>query len=374
MTERRIADIEVLRGFAVLMVLVEHIGFNLVFWHDWLEDFSIGYWRGAAGVDLFFAISGFVIARGLLPDLDACRTGQDRVRAITSFALRRFWRLQPAAWAWVVIPLALTLTFNDSKAFGTWGANLPSGVAALLAVSNLRTGIMHGSPGICFQYWSLSLEEQFYLFLPTMALLMRRQFLTLLLLALVGWQFFAPPTLICNLTRPGSIAAGVLLAIWSRHDAYPFTEPRFLARRAARWLFLVAMLAILGMLQSELLKPLYSVLFGLVAVFSAVLVHAASFDRGYIMPSGWIRPIFLWFGSRSYSMYLAHLTAFSVTRELYFRFRPLSFTHTSTEEIHYIIIGFGLTFVFAELTYRLIEAPGRRYGRRITRPAEKQAA
>jgi peptidoglycan/LPS O-acetylase OafA/YrhL len=374
MTERRIADIEVLRGFAVLMVLVEHIGFNLIFWHDWLEDFSIGYWRGAAGVDLFFAISGFVIARGLLPDLDRCQTGQDRVRAVVSFALRRFWRLQPAAWTWVVVPLVLTLTFNDSKAFGTWTANLPSGVGALLAVSNLRTGIMAEPPGICFQYWSLSLEEQFYLFLPTAALLLRRRFLTILLLALVAWQFLAPPTLICNLTRPGSIAVGVLLAMWSRHATYAATEPRFLANRAARWIFLVTVLAILGTLQSELLKPLYSVLFGLVAVFSAVMVHAASFDRGYIMPAGWIRPVFLWFGSRSYSLYLAHITAFSLTRELYFRFRPIRYTHSTTEEMHYIIVGFGLTFLFAELTYRLIETPGRRYGRRVTQPAERQLA
>jgi peptidoglycan/LPS O-acetylase OafA/YrhL len=142
--------------------------------------------------------------------------------------------------------------------------------------------------------------------------------------------------------------------------------------RAARWVFLFLILAILGMLQSSLLRPLYSVLFGLVAVFSAVLVHAASFDRGYIMPVGWMRPVFLWFGSRSYSIYLAHLTAFSLTRELYFRFRPVSLSHTSIEEMHYILIGFGLTFVLAELTYRLVETPARRYGRRITRLPEAQ--
>jgi peptidoglycan/LPS O-acetylase OafA/YrhL len=367
--ERRIADIEVLRGFAILMVLIEHIGFNLIFWRFWLLDFSFDYWRGAAGVDLFFAISGFLIARGLLPELDGCRTGEHRVRAVVRFALRRFWRLQPAAWAWVAIPLILTLTFNSSGAFRSWADNFPSAIAAILAVANLRNAGVADHPGICFQYWSLSLEEQFYLFLPAAALLLRRRWLSLLLLGLVAWQFLAPPVLIYNLTRPGSIAAGVLLAIWSRHPAYAATEPRFLANRAARWVFLFLILAILGMLQSSLLRPLYSVLFGLVAVFSAVLVHAASFDRGYIMPAGWMRPVFLWFGSRSYSIYLAHLTAFSLTRELYFRFRPVSFTHTPIEEMHYILIGFGLTFVLAELTYRLVETPARRYGRRITQPA-----
>ena len=50
----RIADIEVLRGVAILMVLVEHLPINLIYWHGGLMDFIWAYWHGASGVDLFF--------------------------------------------------------------------------------------------------------------------------------------------------------------------------------------------------------------------------------------------------------------------------------------------------------------------------------
>ena len=166
MAERRLVEIEVLRGIAIVMVLVEHIAFNLFHFGAWINDFTLSTWRGAAGVDVFFAISGFVIARGLLPRLQASTSTQARVANVLGFLLRRFWRLQPAAWVWLAIPLVLTLTFNSSGAFLTWEENLPSAISGLLGIANLRLGlIVHGS-GIAFPYWSLSLEEQFYLLLP----------------------------------------------------------------------------------------------------------------------------------------------------------------------------------------------------------------
>ena len=66
---RKILDIEVLRGIAVLFVVIHHANQNLLSWpNPGLAQFY-AYFGGAIGVDLFFAISGFVIARDLLPKL-----------------------------------------------------------------------------------------------------------------------------------------------------------------------------------------------------------------------------------------------------------------------------------------------------------------
>jgi len=77
-TTARIADVEVLRGVAVLMVLVYHVRGNLVpysqpFFLDTLSRHLLFF----SGVDLFFAISGFVIARSLLPALSASTTNAE---------------------------------------------------------------------------------------------------------------------------------------------------------------------------------------------------------------------------------------------------------------------------------------------------------
>ena len=362
----RIQDLEVLRALAIVMVLVEHMQLNLFYWHSDIQDISLHYWRGAAGVDLFFAISGFVIARRLLPRLQQCVCAEDTLSTTMNFLVRRFWRLQPSAWVWAAVPLLLTVIFNRSGAFQTMRDNLPSALTGLLGVNNLRSGMIIGvSPtGITFPYWSLSLEEQFYVLLPLLAVLFRQR-LVFLMLALLAWQFVMPPMPVYVLTRPGAIAAGVLLAMFSHQAAWRLAEPRFLARGPlVRGAFLFGIVALIGMLESELLRPLYSVLLGLVAVLCGALVHAASYDRGYIMQPGLLRRVLAWIGSRSYSIYLIHIPAYAMTRELYFRLYPPMWPsfHLSA---HYLIVALALTMVASELNYRLVEVPFRNYGRTL---------
>lgn len=362
----RIQDLEVLRAIAIIMVLAEHVQLNLFYWHSDIQDISVRYWRGAAGVDLFFAISGFVIARRLLPRLQNCARMEDYLRATLNFLVRRFWRLQPSAWLWAAVPLLLTVIFNRSGAFQTMHDNLPSALTGLLGINNLRSGMIIGvSPtGVTFPYWSLSLEEQFYVLLPLVAFLFRKR-LMVLMLALLAWQFVMPTAPVFVLARPGAIAAGVLLAMFSHRAEWHLAEPRFLARGPfVRAAFVLIIVALIGALESDLMRPLYSVLFGLVAVLCAMLVHAAAYDRDYIMRPGLLRTAFAWVGSRSYSIYLIHIPAYAMTRELYFRLYPPMWPSTELSA-HYLLVALTLTLVASELNYRLVEVPFRNYGRTL---------
>lgn len=65
---RKIVEIEALRGVAILMVLVQHMPDNLIFWPSRVSTLLSGYGQGWTGVDLFFVISGFVITPRLLPE------------------------------------------------------------------------------------------------------------------------------------------------------------------------------------------------------------------------------------------------------------------------------------------------------------------
>ena len=80
------SDIEVLRGIAVIYVVIFHAYGNLIPWRSPELSALFVNFGGGSGVDLFFVISGFVIARTLIPKLDACA---DR---------RQFWVTSLAFW------------------------------------------------------------------------------------------------------------------------------------------------------------------------------------------------------------------------------------------------------------------------------------
>src|SRR5579863_7835166 len=104
---KRNNDIEMLRGVAILFVLADHI---FGFWdipnlQSTLDHYA-SFW---GGVDLFFAISGFVIAQSLLRSMIGLQSAQDKVRALVSFWIKRVWRLWPAAWFWLMVPFVVAL-------------------------------------------------------------------------------------------------------------------------------------------------------------------------------------------------------------------------------------------------------------------------
>ena len=181
-------------------------------------------------------------------------------------------------------------------------------------------------PGASFPYWSLSLEEQFYLLLPIVAFLSGRR-LPWVLGAGVLLQFFIPRSqtgtfqieLVLNQIRSDALLLGVLIAIWSRTPTYRLFDPAALKGRpllgAGIFGFFVFLLAAAGSLKLHLVT--FQV--GLVALISAALVLLASFDRNYLMPNGVIKRIMLWVGSRSYALYLVHIPAYFLTREIWFR-------------------------------------------------------
>ena len=136
---RRISDIECLRGIAVVFVILFHAKLSLFFWKIPVWDHIVGnYLNFWSGVDLFFAISGFVIARTLLPTLRRCENSTEMVRAALVFWVRRAWRLLPSAWLWLVVMLGGSAFLNRSGLFDTFHTNFESTIAGMLSIANFR--------------------------------------------------------------------------------------------------------------------------------------------------------------------------------------------------------------------------------------------
>ncbi|MDB6441873.1 MULTISPECIES: acyltransferase [Pseudomonas] len=365
MTSKRIMDIELLRAVAVIGVLFHHIQ-GMPFPGGWpgLAALS-GSFQLWWGVDLFFAISGFVIGRSLIPQLRGCASLRQFWVATRAFWIRRAFRLLPSAWLWLLLVLLAAFFFNRSGAFGSVQANVQATLAGVLQFANLRfaDAFMRYEYGASFVYWTLSLEEQFYLILPLLVFVSRR-YLVWVLLAIVLVQFFTWRAVWLSVVRTDALALGVLLSIWSLRPGYWRFEPRWL-----RWPGLgVALLAGLGGVMAWLATEQFNLSFyrlGVIAVLSAVLVWVASYDRDYLLPRSPLKAALTWVGSRSYGIYLIHVPVFFLLRELWFRLAPLGSPDLASHPWLALACGLSLIGLLSELNYRLVEMPMRNRGARL---------
>jgi peptidoglycan/LPS O-acetylase OafA/YrhL len=362
---RVIGDIEVLRAIAILLTLFAHLGTLFVWGNTFLQAVNahLAFW---GGVDLFLAISGFVIARHLLEQLQTSESNEQFWRTTAAFWVRRAFRILPSAWIWLLVVLVASVAFNQSGVFKSFWPNFADLIAAVLNVANFHHYLqMHnltpwGSNSV---YWSLSLEEQFYLLLPILILFARHR-IVLVLLTLIFIQLFIQRdqgSILWELRFDG-LLLGVLLAIFSNSKLYQVFNPRLLRHRVVRLPWLVLALACLVALPSPSLSitPFYT---GMMALVSISLVWAASYDCSYIAARSWFKTTLEWIGRRSFAIYLIHTPAFHATREIWYRIEPPGTNFGGNYTLRFSITALILILVLAELNFRFIERPLRQLGR-----------
>ncbi|MDI2592890.1 acyltransferase [Pseudomonas sp. N3-W] len=362
MSTKRIMDIELLRGIAVLGVLFHHLQGSLFTDTVPLLEKIHGWGQPWWGVDLFFAISGFVIARSLIPALQGCSTRQQYWQQTRNFWLRRVFRLLPSAWLWLALMLLACVFINRSGAFGTLHANWQATLAGVAQYANFRfaDSFYNYEYGTSFVYWSLSLEEQFYLLFPLLILVCRKH-LVWALVALVAVQLFTLRTPILMVVRTDALALGILLAMWSAQPSYVRWEPTFLRRPwAGISVLLVLALALSVMATDRFTFTNYRI--GAIAVLSAVLVWLASYNRDYLLPAGRLKSLMSWVGSRSYGIYLIHIPAYLLVREFTFRLQAAQLPNPAGHPILTLLLAGALIVLLSELNYRFVEMPMRNRG------------
>jgi len=373
-TKGKIADIEFLRGFGVVFVLLGHTNGSLIPWSSpLLENSALQhfyyYFRGASGVDLFFVISGFVITRDLHPRLVACSNLRSFTNVSLAFWIRRIWRIFPTAWFSLAIILLAAAFFNRSGIFHPFKTNLDGTIAAVFQYYNYHLALCykHYDCGANFYYWTLSLEEQFYLLLP-FSILYLRKWLPYVLACLIVTQIFFPNrSIMMTVFRTDAILLGVMIALWSRSISYRVFESRFLAN--SRWLritFLVGLystMAVDNRIAEGTLAPFN---YGILALICGAFVLIGSYDKNYLFPQCKFKRLIMWLGSRSCSLYMVHIPAYYFVQEAWFRIVPKGTLYEVTYTIPFILSGIGMVFLLGELSYRLVESPSRRKGTQIS--------
>lgn len=363
----KINDIEVLRCFSIIAVLLQHAA-NLFPYKVPIIEKIQHYLGGSFGVDLFFTISGFLVAQSLIKKLDSSNTFYEKKQVIINFWIRRMWRLWPAAWACLALTLICVIFFNESNAFGTLSANIDATIAGFFHFANLRfyNTFMQSEYGVSFVYWTLSLEEQFYFIFPILFLIIPRKIFSPILIACIIMQLstIRYQNLLLIAFRTDAIMLGVLIS-YIHNSMIKGKISELIEKHKSFYykILLISLIALMSLLSAAALLTKYK--YSWLAIISFLLVFIASLNLNKFTPDSSLKNIALWFGKHSYSLYLTHIPVYYLTRELVFKLNKLELTRIDNTSI-YIAIATLLIPLTAHCSYKYIENPLRIFSRKIT--------
>lgn len=348
-------ELDRLRAFAVLMTVYAHIDFLIK--TNWVET-AKKYANGSDGVILFFVISGYIISSVLIPILDNSATS-DLKKNLYFFWIKRITRIMPMAVLWLCLPLLGSFIVKSIYLhYSIYGA-----IAAFFNVYNIFVIFDHGKSEFGI-YWSLSLEEQFYIIFPVFLLFFKRQKSRILSLIIFSLLLNFLPSDIRPSFRCEGIIYGIILYLLSQKYNLIADYP---IKKFNKLLISVIILGLL-LCVTPILSPekLPAWLFYPISPFiSVVLVWLALKQKDFIFPCKKLENVLDWLGTRSYGIYLIHITIFKVVYGIASKFP--SFNGIPVRS--FISLTMGIFIV--EICYRFFETPLREWGRCIAKKNKK---
>ena len=345
-----------LRALAIIGVLLYHAGI------DWLPG-------GFLGVDVFFVISGFLITSLVLEEYD--RSGRIDFKR---FYLGRARRLLPAVVVLlIVVGIAVLFVYQDALS-----AFRQDALATIFYVNNWWYVLVDqsyfesmGRPPLLKHLWSLSVEEQFYLLWPVVALLLvrsggrplvRRIALLLAVASTVwmaviairnGYPVDADPSRAYFGTDShsmGLLVGAALATVWRPGRLSTHIPRGTQVIVTGTGIVALAVVVAFYLFVGEFTPWLYRGGFLALAFFTTVLIAAVTHPASVLGPALGVG-VLRYLGRRSYGIYLWHWPIFMVTRP--------GIDVPWSEPVAFAA-RLALTLGIAELSYRLVEMPIRR--------------
>lgn len=345
-----IACFDGLRAVAIAGVLAVHAGVP-------------GMASGWLGVDLFFALSGYLVTSLLLKE-------QDRRGAISlkDFWARRFLRLMPIYYLYVLGISWAMYRWSGSvlTEHGGWSPGLYLASLWLYFVNLAPMGGIWNGQEVTIHLWSLAVEAQFYLLWPLLVVALARRPARLLL---VSWMLCAA-CLAYFLFGAGdherssmlqargmalALSSALAVTVWADGQGAGMVRRAATARVSTGALLLLLGLALAAgaarwlneaQIRLFLLPPLV-ICFALLVLRYALAPQSAP---------GWLcHPLVTWVGRVSYGIYLYHeavrVGVWWLSEDL-FAGLPRALAYGAR-----LMLYFGASFVLAYLSYRFLELP-----------------
>ncbi|RYF48432.1 MAG: acyltransferase [Cytophagaceae bacterium] len=341
----KFALVQALRGVAAVWVMLHH-----AFWGKHVEHLykslpsivsNTVFLYGFFGVQIFFVLSGFIIAYSI-------RNKEVTPRFFRDFVIKRSIRLDPAYWAAIAFAIAMSAI---SAEVGNRSFQPPSVVDLLshLTYTQAFFGHLYSISGV---FWTLTYEVQFYL---------------ALVLLVMFFQLLAK--------KLGSISSGLLVFgamyvvawIWGVFIHADNSVGFFYVN----WYgFFIGALAYWSASRKYLLFPFWVLIVGLVlserdvsqvCALTAVVLHVA-LRTGHIVRSMSFAPI-QFVGTISYSLYLTHTQVQGASMNLLYRYIP----RTAIGEAFALALSAVCCVAVASLFWWIIERPSHNLAKRFGR-------
>jgi peptidoglycan/LPS O-acetylase OafA/YrhL len=301
---------------------------------------------------LFFVLSGFLITRILLINGEECaRTGTSVWKALKTFYVRRILRIFPVYY--LLLFFLLVIDYKNTHNIFLWIATFSSNIYQ--SVHNVYIGDFN-------HFWSLAVEEQFYLFWPFLIFFVKPRFRLFSILAIIvlailykfylfsigaNWMAISYSTISCmNALGLGALAA--YLTLYREDVAAKIVQVRVLLPVLTVYVLLL------------FVGHYYSIAWYLVigdeflfAIASSLIILKAS-QNGFegILKNILENKFVIYSGKVSYGMYLFHLFAPTLLGLLF------GVIGCAIPGKYYFAIGcYALTFLLAHLSWRFIESP-----------------
>ena len=325
------AALDGVRAYCILLVIYNHLK---------LGRYSTTWVNGHLGVDLFFILSGFLITT-LLTREQAFRGHLE----LGAFYWRRLFRIAPV----YLVVLGLYVVVTHLHGQGTKWVQLRAGLPWFVTMMNEY--VREPGGGTVFTHtWSLGVEEKFYLVWPVLAFVVARtlRVRTWVLFGLFGLMAIPP---LLGHTYLARAYVGLLMGCGM---AMALGGP-YASRIAAVYARIPAV-AVLGVfLLGFVLEHLSKNLFFFFSLF------AAFYMTHLVVTTSWLWRVHTWgplrwMGRRSYGMYLVHVLCLNVMEA---RVQATSLSRA----LVLFVAGVALTAGAAEVLYRVVEEPARRWGR-----------
>lgn len=375
--ETDIAVLDGIRGLSILLVLARHTARAMHFDVEYQPTFPIGDWdaiifflNGWAGVDLFFILSGFLITHILL------KRRRQKKLSFKRYILKRFLRIAPSYY-FVLLVVAFGLLPFYRQPAQDWGFRLAYHLAFLQD---------YLPANFVVAFWSLGVEEKFYLLMPLLMVALFRvkhpgQGVGLILgvmclsplsrlYGFYAWQAQLNHTTYFYWLRSpfhmslDSLMAGVLVAYLYNHRQEFGWPDNPVVQRRIYWTGLVGSLLLLGstILVKDLTALAVTFTPNLLALFFGMFVMGAVLQEdppfGRFLKSKFL----LVFCRLSYTLYLVHMCFMHWVRDWLWTAttgQPAqAFIFSTSFFLMYLVVYWTVSIAASLLVHFLVEKPG----------------
>jgi peptidoglycan/LPS O-acetylase OafA/YrhL len=349
----RIRGLDFMRAVAVLLVLADHSGLYRLG--------PLAVFDGGFGVEIFFVLSGFLITKLLCDEVD--RNGSISFRA---FYWRRAARLLPAFYLYLLGGAAMLVLMHREL---PWGAI----ATASFYTINYYQAFTGAEPHYLSHCWSLAVEEQFYLVLPFVVLLMRPVALPWVLGGLIclapmlrshwltGDHFLSSYVLMPF--RADALLLGVLCA-WAvrQPDIARLLERKRSLLFAAFWLLLAGSVALAAQYQFFFHPMMMLVGFTWLALLYATALLLAVSNQESPLKRVLRLPVLRKLGDIAFGVYLLHVPIAGLLHLWIYDAVPKIETPA---QFGVTLAAFVLTIIVARASFVFFEKPIIRFGHRF---------